>query len=634
MKKNKTISLLIIFLFLFLSFSILLNVEVKGSLWYNTSWKYSKKITIDHTKVTGTLSYIPILFINTSSSFSHAQNDGDDFIFMNYDNTSRYNHEIENFTSNRLIAWVNITSLSSTTDTIIYLYYGNPSCSNQQNYTKVWTGKYLTVYHMNDTATTGYIHESTSNNNIGIKGGSLAKSTSGKIGDCQNFDGINDIVNSTNTIALGKGVWTFEAWVKSSGYGLYDGTYGILGAICPSTANPYMMVDIRTVSSKSRFRSYMDNAGTHGYSYTNSLPTTFSNTWIHVVVVKNNTATAKFMIYVNGSADYTIISNVDTAWTLTTYYLTLGCSGHNYPYTSGVNHLTCLKGQLDEVRLSNVVLTNTWISTEYNNQNSPSTFLSVGIERICNYFPVNSSPIPSNNSIIISQPILTITINDSNADLMNQTFRSNYTGTWKTYQWTNNTLNTTVTINSIVFNKNVSSYWSSNLTDNKSGWSNNTYYFYLVRVPSNNLTVYNNTLNVTGKYQTSYSFLNGNKIWMNYTGYKTSLTVYNNTVNVTGKYQTSYNSLLGNKIWLNFTGIKTSCGNTSLTVYNNTVNVTGKYQTSYNSTTGNKIWLNFTGLGGGNITGYVEEDLFITGYTTFILSITGFLMLKRRKKQI
>ena len=40
-------------------------------------------------------------------------------------------------------------------------------------------------------------------------------------------------------------------------------------------------------------------------------------------------------------------------------------------------------GQIDEVRISNSVRSADWITTEYNNQNSPSTFYTVG------------SPIPS-----------------------------------------------------------------------------------------------------------------------------------------------------------------------------------------------------------------------------------------------
>jgi hypothetical protein len=36
-----------------------------------------------------------------------------------------------------------------------------------------------------------------------------------------------------------------------------------------------------------------------------------------------------------------------------------------------------MNGGLDEVRISNIVRSAAWISTEYNNQSSPSTFYSV-----------------------------------------------------------------------------------------------------------------------------------------------------------------------------------------------------------------------------------------------------------------
>ena len=91
-----------------------------GDPWWNSDWPYSKKITIDHTKVGATLTNFPILFDNTSSDFAHAQSDGDDFAFVDSTNTTQYNHEIEDYnsTTNRLIAWVNITTLSADTDTV------------------------------------------------------------------------------------------------------------------------------------------------------------------------------------------------------------------------------------------------------------------------------------------------------------------------------------------------------------------------------------------------------------------------------------------------------------------------------------------------------------------------------------
>ena len=38
-------------------------------------------------------------------------------------------------------------------------------------------------------------------------------------------------------------------------------------------------------------------------------------------------------------------------------------------------------GIIDEVRISNIGRSSNWISTEYNNQNNPSDFLSFGLEK-------------------------------------------------------------------------------------------------------------------------------------------------------------------------------------------------------------------------------------------------------------
>jgi hypothetical protein len=181
--------------------------------------------------------------------------------------------------------------------------------------------------------------------------------------------------------------------------------------------------------------------------------------------------------------------------------------------------------------------------------------------------------------------------------------RSNVSGTWKNIRTGLITQNVDYNLQSITnFTLvNQTSWFSVNVSDNytSSHWINTTRHFYRVNCSSFSLIVYNNTVNVTGKYQTSYNYLTGNKIWMNYTG------------------------------------IKTSCGNTSLTVYNNTVNVTGKYQTSYNSLTGNKIWMNFTGFCiGGNITGISDNDFITSTSSVFLFTMIGLFVVKRRKRKI
>jgi hypothetical protein len=72
--------------------------------WYDPSWPYPQKITIDHTLV-----------------------DGADIVVTAGDGTTRPKRELVTYDAmaGELELYVRIPSLSSVTDTDIYIYYGN-----------------------------------------------------------------------------------------------------------------------------------------------------------------------------------------------------------------------------------------------------------------------------------------------------------------------------------------------------------------------------------------------------------------------------------------------------------------------------------------------------------------------------
>jgi hypothetical protein len=212
--------------------------------------------------------------------------------------------------------------------------------------------------------------------------------------------------------------------------------------------------------------------------------------------------------------------------------------------------------------------------------------------------PLNSGNSPSNNSYFISAPALSITISDLDAGYMNHKFMSNYTGTWKTLKYTNNTFNATLTYNANGFYcVNRTFYWSSNLTDLGGLWDNDTFYLYVFRVPSRNLTLYNNHINTTWSNQYYYTYNDGFKFYDNDTGNLTPLHHYENIINATGTHSHKQNST-GYYIWANYTGNKTN-----LYLFENIINATGFHNYTINST-GYKVYANYT----GNSTGLVISD--------------------------
>jgi flagellin-like protein len=193
--------------------------------WY-CNFSYRKKITIDHTKVLGSFTYLPVLIDYDDSDLtgSKVQNDGDDIVFTTASGWTRMPYQIENFTksSGSLTAWVNVSSVNSTANNSIYLYYGNSTITGQQNATTaVWTG-YGGVWHLNETTGTDP-KDSTSNGYTGSQYNSPVQ-MGGKVDGSLNFSGGSKNVSMADIFDYGTGAFTASAWVKGGG-----GDQNILG---------------------------------------------------------------------------------------------------------------------------------------------------------------------------------------------------------------------------------------------------------------------------------------------------------------------------------------------------------------------------------------------------------------------
>ena len=334
-----------------------------GTPWYNTDWKYCKKITIDHTKVAENLTNFPILFSNISADFKRAQSTGNDFVFVDAINTTKYNHEIETFnsTTGELVVWINVTYLSCINDTILYLYYGNPTCSNQQNKVGTWDSNYIGVYHMNETSGTT-CYDSTNNVN-----GSLVNSptfgSTGKTGTCYNFaQSSSQYVNFGNVSAWNAmSAITIQTWCKPTTWADGNQIFTKQGVWKICDANPWYYMHV-SLNSGDKFAGFHTDPSS-------SVWTSLVGTW--------RTSDGQHIFYINGSVDNSITST-GTMLSNEAGYNSYAGIGSTYWHNNWVDFYD---GLIDEVRISNIARSNTWITTEYNNQNSTSTFMTVGGEQ-------------------------------------------------------------------------------------------------------------------------------------------------------------------------------------------------------------------------------------------------------------
>ncbi|MDD3774291.1 MAG: hypothetical protein PHW50_03375, partial [Patescibacteria group bacterium] len=166
-----------------------MKISTRSASWYDANWPYRQKITIDHTKVgTGGVTNFPTLLSGDSMSpsfWTRVKSDGADIRIATSDGTTLTNHELVtgfSTTTKSMELWFLAPSLSSDTDDIFYIYYGNatataPEASWAQG---VWSaaGKGA-VWHLGSDAALS-LSDSTANTNTLINNGG-APAVAGKI---------------------------------------------------------------------------------------------------------------------------------------------------------------------------------------------------------------------------------------------------------------------------------------------------------------------------------------------------------------------------------------------------------------------------------------------------------------------
>jgi len=340
-------------------------VKAKDDDWWNTNWEFRKEIIINHDMVVSDLENFPILFHNVSNDFSdHAQFDGDDFVFINLDGTVKYNHEIEYYsgTTGELIAWVNITDLSSTVDTSLYIYYGNPSCGSQENGVGTWDSDYAGVWHCNNEIDGGEgdIKDSTIYYNNGTAQNMEEEDfVKGWISGAYNFGGSNEKVlvygSQHGSLDL-TGNFTLECWWNASDLG------SSFNALMGKRSNSGYQYEYRirdSLFTRNRY-SLLTTEGSRDDKITLD-----ENIWCYGTVTRDS----ENIIFYNDGLSSTVHDTAE-AKSINAQF-GFGSAGEYDNYFIGI---------IDEVRLSKISRGPDWVETSYNTMNSPSIFLSVGAE--------------------------------------------------------------------------------------------------------------------------------------------------------------------------------------------------------------------------------------------------------------
>jgi len=330
-------------------------------------------VTIDNTKVDATLTDYP-LYVDLSDMpanfWSTVAAGGGDIRVYEADGITELAREVVycDTATDTGELHIKVPSVSGTVDTVVKIDvdgirsdYGVAATYGRN---AVWSNGFQAVFHLQEDPTTSapQFADSTGNGRNLTAQGSMTSgdSVAGKLsGKGIDFDGINDALRNT-AWTWGGGAVTLTGWNKSR---------------TPNQGSDW--VGFNASSTLNRFSNhgpwsdgnwYWDYGNALGAGRISTSYTSYNNAWTHVALVSSGSANTFRGIYFNGALVNSIAGSSSPASNPTNFAIGSGDVGRFN------------KGEIDEVRIAEGVRAATWISTEYNNQNSTSTFYVVTTE--------------------------------------------------------------------------------------------------------------------------------------------------------------------------------------------------------------------------------------------------------------
>ena len=349
---------------------------------FPTGWTGKHKITIDHTKVSGTgnLTDFPVLLTEANfltDAFDNSDNGGGDIRFSSDTlGTTQLSCEIvtwDNGATNVAEVWVKIPTLSYTTDTIIYVWYANtgqtqPARNAAYGSDDVWgTNAKLIAHYSGEDGSTTYLDSSPSNRALTSYGTAQIDTAQAPFGVSSLYlDGNSDYVTMADSAD-----WDFNAnftvdmWVRlaSVSAGIY---YHILGNSDWINGTDGWALFIQEGSNLRVSWMYSGGWAFNSSTFAHGMS---ANTWNKITLTRIGTAVR---VAVNGVEKYAGTNNPATSITATNIMY----QGRTPPtdaqrYLNGyVKRTAVVKGTGN---------TAGWIVTEYNNQSAPATFATASV---------------------------------------------------------------------------------------------------------------------------------------------------------------------------------------------------------------------------------------------------------------
>lgn len=318
--------------------------------------------------LTGTFAYLA----NTPTGNVENANGFDIIFTSDVAGTTLLNWEIESYdaSTGAVNFWISIPTVSHTVDTVFYMFYGNAAISTFQggSHGAAWNSAYSAVYHFNGTAPD--CTDWTANaNDLGNAGASAGTATTGQIDGGIAYNGTTQLSTRSGTTALPTGTnpRSVECWFKTG----FSGGQNAFG-YGDNGANGDRFSIFTAPVSGSNIGIEVEN----DLAYCSYTP---DNAWHHIAVTlpSGQTTSGGVKIYLDGVLQTTTSQHNNTLNT-SAARITSGA----VPGLSGGVPFGYWTGAVDEGRISSVARTDDWYTTQYNNQKTGSTFLTISAANV------------------------------------------------------------------------------------------------------------------------------------------------------------------------------------------------------------------------------------------------------------
>jgi hypothetical protein len=337
-----------------------------GSSGQFGSWKRRIQLNILSSYVASNLSNIPVLIdesILPADIWTTALNGGGDLrVCIDSQGITRISLEVVSFNTvtQKCELWINVPSLSSTTDTPIYLFYGKPGESQPAAaaaYGKyaVWpTGDYLHVAHMEGNGISSTAQQWNPQSEVNMS------YSAGKIGQAADFNGVSSVIDHQADFTLNSDDIQYQFWLKPT-----NTAVGREYIIAPDmlSVNNFLNAEIQSGGSvKAYMPNNNPNDNTSNWTLTNSVwqwVTFIYEASIPNILFRKNYSTLD-------ADSWTTANNVNRTnepWGIGAYW-------------NGAAYQGFYDGSIDELRIIDREWSNDRLSFEYKNMNDVSNVIN------------------------------------------------------------------------------------------------------------------------------------------------------------------------------------------------------------------------------------------------------------------